>query len=74
MLTNLTQVADIQGVLFIRDEKLAGRKYGVKYKDEEPIHVSPAVYELLQSDLDAVAATLQVRELPSRSKRQRRGR
>lgn len=71
MLQDLTQVADYRGVRFVRDEKLRGRKYAVKHADREEIHVSPAVYELLESDLDLVAKTLRVRILPGRSKRQK---
>lgn len=71
MLQNLTQVADYKGVRFVRDEKLTGRKYAVKYKDGDEVYVSPAVYELLQTDLDSVAQTLRVKELPGRSRRGR---
>ncbi len=73
MLHNLTQVADYKGVRFVRDEKLAGKKHAVKYEGEDEVYVSPAVYDLLASDLDLVAGTLKVRILPGRAKRHQRG-
>lgn len=71
MLHNLTQVADYRGVRFVRDEKLKGRKYAVKYEGGSEVYVSPAVYELLSSDLDLVAKTLKVRIVAGKSRRLR---
>ncbi len=70
MLHNLTQVADYKGVRFVCDQKLAKRKYAVKYEGEEEVYVSPAVYHLLSSDLEQVAKSLMVRILPRRGRQQ----
>lgn len=73
MLQNLTQVADYKGVRFVCDEKLSGKKYAERYKGRDEIHVSPAVFALLPTDLDLIAKSLKVRILPARRSRRRRG-
>lgn len=66
---NLTRMANFNGRTFIQDAKLKGRKYAVRYKGESNVfHVSPAVFALLESDMEAVANTLRVVD---RARRQR---
>jgi len=49
---------------FIRDETLRNLKYGVRYNHANPIHVSPAVFELLNTDdAEVVAKNLRIKEV-----------
>jgi hypothetical protein len=69
--------ADFRGLLFLKDEELEGKKYGVMIEGSREVRVSPAVYELIQTDPDSVSKVLTIKILPvrrpSRPKRQGRG-
>lgn len=61
---SLSKHVGIQGVTFVRDESLVGKKHAVQYKDSpKEIHVSPAMYELLGTDLDKLLVSLRVKEV-----------
>lgn len=66
MFHNLTGVANYQGLQYVRTERLTGRKYAVKFEEGSKIFVSPAVHDLIRTDLKAVAEVLTVRILPGR--------
>jgi len=68
----LTRVANFNGRTFVCDEALKGKKHAVRYKGEEEFYVSPAVFDLLESDIQAVAKNLIVQERPSRRTPRRR--
>lgn len=55
---NLTRV--VKGRTFVCDKTLHGQKHAVRYEGEKVIHVSPAVYDLLETDFEQVAKNLDV--------------
>lgn len=73
MLHNLTDVANYRNLRLVKTERLAGLKYAVKFAEGKEIYVSPAVYELVSTDLDAVAEVLMVHILPGHGFNTRRG-
>jgi hypothetical protein len=48
-------------VVIIEDKKLRGSKEGWTTKDSNEIHVSPAMFKLLQSDWDTMSKSLKVK-------------
>ena len=64
---NLTSVANRRGgVRLVKTERLVGRKYAVKFTEGAEIWVSPAVFELAETDMSTLKDVLRVVELPGR--------
>jgi hypothetical protein len=65
----LTGIKDYR-VLLMQTEHLIGQKFAIKFSEDDFIFVSPAVYELAETELEKIAAKLMVHEVEGPSWRQ----
>lgn len=64
---DLIGIKNFRHIRYVEDPRLEGEQVAEMNEGDDEIRVSPAMYKLIQTDLESMANSLRVRILPRRA-------
>lgn len=64
MINAMKPTGRLDGLQIVKVDAMRGNRQGLQQKGKRVVYVAPEIYSLLQTDFDAVIASLRVRIVP----------